>query len=162
MAWVGEKKVRLVVFDFDGVFTDNRVLVFSDGTEAVFCSRADGLGLGRLKQAGLESLVLSSEKNPVVGARCRKLGIPYIQDADPKFATLKRELKKRSISLSEVCYVGNDINDRECLEAVGFPVCVADADSEVKKLAKLVLSRPGGHGAVRELCDHFWNQRAKA
>lgn len=162
MASATKKKIRLVVFDFDGVFTDNRVLVFADGTEAVYCTRADGLGLNRLKKMGLESFVLSSEKNPVVGARCRKLGIECFQDADPKLQTLKREIKKRGIQLSEVCYVGNDVNDIECLRSVGFPVVVADADHEVKRVAKLILKKPGGHGAVRELCDQLWVERVKA
>jgi 3-deoxy-D-manno-octulosonate 8-phosphate phosphatase KdsC-like HAD superfamily phosphatase len=71
-------QIRLAVFDFDGVFTDNRVLVFQDGTEAVFCNRSDGLGLGRLIDSGIETLVISKERNPVVSARCKKLSIPCI------------------------------------------------------------------------------------
>lgn len=147
--------IRFVVFDFDGVFTDNRVLVFQDGREAVFCSRADGLGVERLRATGLPLLVLSKEANPVVTARCRKLRLPCVQSCDDKLPVLVREARKRGVPLSSVCYVGNDVNDLDCLRAVGFPVCVADAIPEVKRVCRRVLRNPGGRGAVRELCDLF-------
>ena len=147
------RRLRLLVFDFDGVFTDNRVLVLEDGTEAVMCSRADGLGLDRLRTHDLDMLVLSKEKNPVVGARCNKLRLPYIQGCDEKAERLRREARDRGITLADVAYVGNDINDLECMELVGLPICVADGYPEVKQLAAWVGTVPGGHGAVREVCD---------
>ncbi len=148
-------RVRLVVFDFDGVFTDNRVLVFADGREAVWCSRSDGLGLERLAASGFDILVLSTEKNPVVGVRCRKLGLRFVQGCREKLKNLKEEARRRNVRLSQVCYVGNDVNDMACLKAVGLPVCVADAWPEAKRVARLVLKRKGGYGAVRELCDRL-------
>jgi len=147
------KQIQMVVFDFDGVFTDNRVLVMQDGTEGVFCSRADGFGLAALRSAGVQSLVISKEVNPVVGERCKKLRIPCIQGCDNKQEVLTREIRQLGISLERVAYVGNDINDIECLEIVGLPVCVADAWPPVKEFSKIVTKAKGGYGAVREFCD---------
>jgi len=151
------RRLRLLVFDFDGVFTDNRVLVLQDGTEAVMCSRADGLGLDRLRKCGLDMLVLSKEQNPVVGARCNKLRLPYIQGCDEKAGRLHQEFKDRGITHSEVAYVGNDVNDVECMELVGLPISVADGYPEVKQVAAWVGTVPGGQGAVREVCDWMAN-----
>ncbi len=147
------KQIQMVVFDFDGVFTDNRVLVMQDGTEGVFCSRADGFGLAALRSAGVQSLVISKEVNPVVGERCKKLRIPCIQGCDNKQEVLTREIRQLGIYPERVAYVGNDINDIECLEIVGLPVCVADAWPPVKELSKIVTKAKGGYGAVREFCD---------
>ncbi len=146
-------KLRLVVFDFDGVMTDNRVLVMQDGTEGVLCNRSDGLGIGMLRDAGLALLILSKEENPVVSARARKLKIEYMQGIDDKLAALKALLSQRGIDAGDVAYVGNDLNDLECMGHVGLPIAVSDAYPQVLRVARLVTTRPGGHGAVREVCD---------
>ena len=147
--------IRMIVFDFDGVFTDNRVLVLQDGTEGVLCSRADGFGLSAIREMGIEMFVLSKEKNPVVGARCRKLDIRCIQGQDHKVETLRKEAARLGVPLENVAFMGNDINDLECMRIVGLPVCVADAYPEVKKISLLVTKARGGHGAVREFCDYI-------
>lgn len=147
------RKIRMVIFDFDGVFTDNRVLVLQDGTEGVFCYRSDGLGLTALKKEGLALLVLSTEVNPVVSSRCQKLSLPCIQACKNKLEVLKLEAAKLNISLKEIVYVGNDVNDRDCLKEVGLPVCVVDSHPDVLPLAQYVTKMPGGYGAVREICD---------
>jgi len=146
---------RLVVFDFDGVMTDNRVWVGERGDEWVACNRSDGLGLDALRRLGLELLVLSTEPNPVVAARCRKLGLPFEQNVRDKAGRLQDLLRERGIALSQVVYVGNDVNDAACLRMVGCGVVVADAHQDVRRTADLVLARAGGHGAVRELCDRL-------
>ena len=146
-----------MVLDFDGVLTDNRVWVSEDGSEAVACHRGDGLGIARLREAGTETMVLSTEKNPVVSARCRKLGMDCIQGLDEKVDTLRRIVGERGLGLDQVAYIGNDVNDLSCLEVVGFPVVVADAHPDVIPAAGLVLSRDGGMGAVREFCDMILN-----
>ncbi|MGH7489906.1 MAG: KdsC family phosphatase [bacterium] len=145
--------IELVVLDFDGVLTDNGVWVSQDGTESVRCDRSDGLGIAALGHAGIPVIVLSTETNPVVAARCQKLGIPCMQGASDKGSTLRDLLAERGLDAEHVAYIGNDVNDLGCLELVGLPVAVADAYPEVLKVATLVLSRPGGHGAVREFCD---------
>lgn len=153
--------VRLVVFDFDGVFTDNRVLVAEDGSEAVFCSRADGLGLQAVQRAGVACLVLSTETNPVVEARCRKLGLECVQGQWNKREALERILAERGIPPGEVAYVGNDVNDLGCLGYAGVPIAVADAHPKVRALARLVTSRKGGDGAVREVCEWVLEARGQ-
>ena len=144
---------RLVALDFDGVFTDNTVHVDQDGRESVTCHRGDGHGLSMLKQL-IPVVVLSTEENPVVAARCRKLGLSYEQGLGPnKEQALRRYADEMGVPLSEVLFVGNDVNDLGCLRAVGTPVAVADAVPEVKAVAHAVLSRSGGNGALRELAD---------
>jgi YrbI family 3-deoxy-D-manno-octulosonate 8-phosphate phosphatase len=145
--------IALVVFDFDGVMTDNRVLVMQDGTEGAFCNRSDGLGIGMLAAAGMPMMVMSKEKNPVVGARCRKLGIECHQGIDDKLTTLRTIAGERGIAFGQIAYVGNDINDLAVMREVGVPIAVADAYTPVLAAAKFITIRNGGYGAVREVCD---------
>lgn len=145
--------VALVVFDFDGVMTDNRVLVDQDGKESVFCDRGDGMGVDRLLAAGVPALILSKERNPVVEARAAKLNLPVAQSVDRKSDFLSMWCREKGIDPGQVVYVGNDLNDLECFDLVGCSVAVADAVPEVLERADLVLSRPGGRGAVREICE---------
>ena len=154
------KNVSLVVFDFDGVMTDNRVRVHQSGEEAVWCHRGDGWGVARLREAGFQLLVLSTEANPVVAARCRKLQIQAVQGCDDKLAALDALAARHGITRDHVAYVGNDINDRSCLEAVRLPIVVADAHVDVLPLAKLRTETRGGYGAVREVCDLIAGHRS--
>jgi len=145
--------IKAVIFDFDGVFTDNKVIVDEDGRESVICDRSDGWGISKLQKTGLPLLVVSTEKNPVVLKRCEKLCIPCVQGIDDKKGFLSAWLNEHEIDGKNVVFVGNDVNDTECLTAVGCGVVVADAHEDVKKIAKIVLKHNGGKGAVRELCD---------
>jgi N-acylneuraminate cytidylyltransferase len=147
--------LRLVVFDFDGVMTDNRVWVSESGSEWVACDRSDGLGVQVLKRLGVDACVLSTEENPVVGRRCAKLGLRVEQGLSDKAARLRQLLGDRGIDPLHVVYVGNDVNDLGCMRLVGCAVAVADAHPDVLREADLVLARTGGHGAVRELCDRI-------
>ena len=145
--------IFLVVFDFDGVLTDNRVWVFEDGSEAVCCSRSDGIGLAKLREKGLEVIVISTETNKVVQARTAKLKLECAYGVENKLEYLRKLVKQKGLNLSQVAFVGNDINDKECLENVGLPIVVADAHPDVMSLGKVVTSLKGGQGAVREICD---------
>lgn len=145
------QKPRLIVSDFDGVMTDNKVLVTQDGLESVFCHRGDGWGVDLLKKKGIRVVVLSTEGNPVVKARCEKLAIPYHQNSKNKLETLKRIAKEFDVPLGEIIYIGNDTNDLDCLLHVGCGVAVADSHPDILKVAKIVLSAKGGEGALREL-----------
>ncbi len=146
--------VRLLVLDFDGVLTDNRVTVHQDGSEAVVCDRGDGMGVDRLVARGeVEVLVLSSEPNPVVAARCRKLRITCHQGYERKLPKLRELVEERGLTASEVTYVGNDLNDLAVMGWCGVPIAVADAIPEVKRASCFVTRCPGGRGAVREVCD---------
>jgi len=151
-----------IAFDFDGVFTDNRVIVTEEGVEAVCCSRSDGWGITMLQSMRIPLLVLSTEENPVVRARCAKLGIRCIQGRTDKMSALKEWAVSQGITLSKVIYVGNDLNDLECLQAVGCGVVVADAHPDVLSSAKIVLDSRGGHGAIRELADLVKEKLEKA
>ncbi len=149
--------VAALVFDFDGVFTDNRLLVNGDGVEAVACSREDGFGIGELRAAGMPMLVLSAERNAVVEVRCRKLGLECRSGVAHKLEVLRAWARERAIDLSRTVYLGNDRNDLECLEAVGCGVVVGDAHPSVLSAARIRLTRPGGQGAIRELSDLVLN-----
>jgi len=150
------ERVRFTVFDFDGVFTDNRVWVNERGEEALAFSRSDGLGLRRLDQVGVQYLIVSMERNPIVGARTEKLRADCVQGIEEKLPIVLERAERLGVSLEQTAYIGNDINDAECLRSVGVPVVPADAWPEVKPLARWVLSRPGGAGCVREFCDAVW------
>lgn len=145
--------IELLVLDFDGVLTDNRVLVDQDGCEAVMAHRGDGWGIARLQEAGVEVVVISTETNPVVAARCRKLKIDYIQSENNKIAALQRLAQERQLSPTNIAFVGNDVNDLDCLKWVGTPIVVADAMPEVLSVAAYITETRGGYGAVREVAD---------
>jgi N-acylneuraminate cytidylyltransferase len=156
-------EIELIVLDFDGVLTDNRVWVDQNGLERVAAHRGDGMGISRLKKAGFEVIVLSTETNPVVAARCEKLKIEVYQGIDDKGTALKDLLKKKKVNPEHVIYVGNDVNDLPCFPLVGCAAAVADAHADILPHADLILSTKGGFGAVRELSDlilsHFTNRR---
>lgn len=149
------EKTELLVLDFDGVITDNRVWVDEDGREAIAAYRSDSLGISYLRQTGVEVIVISMETNPVVAARCRKMAIPLLQGINDKATTLTKILQERRIDPSHVVYLGNDTNDVPCFPIVGCAAVVADAQPGALTEADLVLTQRGGHGAVRELCDRL-------
>jgi len=147
------KKIRFVVFDFDGVFTNNKVIVSEDGKESVICSRSDGFGIRLLEELNIESMILSTENNQVVSKRAEKLNIKCIQGISNKIDVLRECAIERNVSLEQVSYLGNDVNDVQCLSEVGCPVIVADAHSSIFAYSKITLERNGGEGAVREFCE---------
>lgn len=143
--------VELIVYDFDGVMTDNKVLVREDGKESVIVNRSDGLAVGMIKQSGFRQMIFSTEKNKVVEARARKLGIPVVAGVDDKKEALSSYCKDNKIHLDNVIYIGNDINDLEVMMSVGYPICPQDAYPNIRKISRIVLSSPGGYGVIREL-----------
>ncbi len=149
------RATRLVAFDFDGVFTDNRVYVFQDGAEAVRCYRGDGIGLRKLERLGIRAVIVSSETNPVVTVRSRKLGIRAVQGVEDKRAALEKIAVEMGLTLEQVAFVGNDANDLPCLNCVGLPIVVQDAHPDVIAPALYRTKMRGGRGAVREVCDLF-------
>lgn len=154
--------IRLVAFDFDGVFTDDMVYVLQDGTEAVRCFRGDGIGLQKLGRLGIETVIISTESNPVVSSRARKLKIRCLQNCHDKRTVLEGLVDELGITLAEVAFVGNDINDLPTLRCVGLPIVVQNAHKDVIPYALYQTSNPGGQGAVREVCDLFEQALASA
>ncbi|MBL0885864.1 acylneuraminate cytidylyltransferase [Myceligenerans indicum] len=147
--------VDALVTDFDGVHTDDHAYVDQDGTEQVRVSRGDGMGVSRLRRAGVPMLILSTETNKVVASRAQKLQVEVLHGIDDKATALRGWLAERGLDPARVAYVGNDVNDLPAMAVVGWPVAVADARGEVKAQARIVLSHSGGNGAVREICDRI-------
>lgn len=143
--------IDAVVLDFDGTQTDDRVLIDSDGREFVSVHRGDGLGIAALRRSGLKLLVLSTEQNPVVAARARKLRLPVLHGIDRKDLALKQWCEEQGIAPERVLYAGNDVNDLPCFALVGWPVAVASAHDVVRGAARAVTTLPGGAGAIREI-----------
>ena len=161
MVWAGRARrpmpasVKMIVSDFDGVITDNRVWTSEEGLETVVASRSDSMHVRTLHERGVEVMILSSEPNPVVRARAEKMGVEAIHGIDirGKGEALKQLLAEKKVDAANVVYIGNDLNDLPCFEIAGWAVAVSDAYPEVLQAADHVLSKPGGHGAVRELCE---------
>jgi 3-deoxy-D-manno-octulosonate 8-phosphate phosphatase (KDO 8-P phosphatase) len=143
----------LLVYDFDGVMTDNRALVFQDGSEAVFINRSDGWGIAQLRKAGFRQIILSTERNPVISERAKKLQIEVHQDSNDKALDLVAYCQANDIDITKVLYVGNDVNDLGAMSLVGFPVAPADSHPEVLKIAKHVTHACGGEGVIKELSE---------
>ncbi len=152
--------INALVMDFDGVFTDNRVIVLEDGREAVTCSRSDGWGIAQLRKTGIPMLILSTETNPVVQARADKLKIPCLHGMGDKALALQSWLDEKRIDPANVVFLGNDQNDLTCMELVGCAAVVADAHPTALAQADIILSRVGGDGAVRELCELIINVKS--
>lgn len=149
------KKIKLVVTDFDGVLTDGRVWIDENGRETVAATRSDSMRIKQLREHGIEVMILSSEVNPVVSARAKKMNIDAIHGMglNEKGEALKKFLAEKNIDASQVVYLGNDFNDLPCYEIAGWSVAVADSYPEVLRAADHVLKTNGGFGALRELCD---------
>lgn len=147
------KNLKLFVYDFDGVMTDNKVYIDQNGKEMVQVNRADGLGISEIKNLGIKQIIISTEENPVVSVRAKKLGIPYLQDVKNKEIALQDYCKKNSIELKQVGYIGNDSNDKDAMEIVGFTFCPVDAHKTIKEISDHVFERTGGDGVIRELSD---------
>ena len=162
---LSRRDVDAIVFDFDGVLTDNRVYVDQDGREVVACNRADGMGFEMLRQAGLQLFILSKETNPVVAARGRKVDVPVIQNVHDKGQALEALARDNAFDLSRAIYVANDLNDLPAMSQVAYAIAVADAHAAVHAAAWRVLSRAGGDGVVREIAEDVlglaWQQQSE-
>ena len=145
--------IHLIVYDFDGIMTDNRAIVLQDGTEAVTVNRADGLGVDYLRKAGIPQLILSTESNPVVQARGRKLKIDVVQNCGNKKEALIEICSENGYDISKVVFIGNDLNDLEVMKIVGYPVAPADAHPSVLEIALFVTEAKGGEGVIREFAE---------
>jgi len=153
--------LTLIVYDFDGVMTDNKVYVDQSGREMVQVNRSDGLGVSEIKKLGIEQIIISTEKNSVVSARASKLSIPCLQGIENKKDVLINYCKKNDINLKNIAYVGNDINDKEAMEIVGYSFCPVDAHGSIKKISNHILDTKGGNGVIRELLDFINNKKGE-
>lgn len=150
-------KIELLILDFDGVLTDNFVFVNEEGIESVKCNRSDGIGISRLKNIGIDVLIISTEKNSVVTVRGNKLKVDVIQGVSNKKIEVEKISDNLNIPLSKIAFLGNDINDIPALEIVGYPMGVADSYKEIDPFITFKTQKKGGEGAVREVCDLIYS-----
>lgn len=143
--------IELIVYDFDGVMTNNKVLVNEMGIESVFVNRSDGYAVSQIKKMGITQIILSTEKNNVVVKRGEKLDIEVLYGIDDKKRALIRYCKDNNIELEKVMFIGNDLNDYECMKIVGVKGCPADAENEIIEISDWISKRNGGDGVIREL-----------
>lgn len=144
-------RISLIVYDFDGVMTDNTVHVDQNGIESVIVNRSDGYAVARIRELGLKQIIISTEKNPVVIKRAEKLNIPVISGVDDKKTVLSQYCCENKIKLEEVLYIGNDLNDCDAMTCVGYPCCPGDAEIEIQNISVWISSCNGGHGVIRDL-----------
>jgi 3-deoxy-D-manno-octulosonate 8-phosphate phosphatase (KDO 8-P phosphatase) len=149
------ENVSLIVYDFDGVMTNNKVLISQDGTEMVQVNRADGLGVSEINKLGIKQIIISTEENPVVTSRARKLNIQCLQGIVDKKNTLIDYCNKNRIKLKNIIYVGNDINDYDVMQICGVTFCPSDSHKSIQDIASFVLKANGGDGVIRELFDYL-------
>jgi len=152
---LNRKNIELIVYDCDGVLTDNKVTLCEDGKESAVFNRADGLATRKIKEIGIAQVILSTEKNKIVKLRAQKLEIPVIYGVDNKKNVIKKYCQKAEFSLKNTVYIGNDINDLEAMKAVGIPMCPLDAFPAIKKISKIIIQVKGGDGVVRELLNYI-------
>ena len=145
--------INAFVFDFDGVLTNNLVHLDQNGKESVSCSRADGLAFDVLRKLDKPVFILSTENNPVVTMRAKKLKIPVVQGVDDKVEVMKKLVNKNNYNLKNILYVGNDLNDYLVMQLCGYTICPADSHSKIKEISDVVLKTNGGNGVVRELLE---------
>lgn len=149
-------KIQALVFDFDGVLTNNKVWVDENGIESVVCSRSDGLGFAAFRQKSIPVYIMSTEENPVVRVRAEKLGVPVIQGVKNKSKTLKQLAAQFDWDLSRILFVGNDLNDLSVMISCGFRACPCDSHPQIIEISDFVLELNGGEGVARELAEKIF------
>ena len=154
-------QIDLIVYDFDGVMTDNKVYVDQDGKETVQVNRGDGLGISEIKKLGIEQIIISTEKNPVVMKRATKLNIKCLQGIENKKGALIDYCENNNFDLQNVAYVGNDINDKEVMEIAGTTYCPLDAHKSIQSISGNILKTKGGDGVIREILDLMKNKKGE-
>lgn len=144
-------RIKLIASDFDGVMTDNRVLVDETGKESVYVSRADGQAVHVLRSMGIELVIISTETNGVVAQRAKKIDVECIQGVSDKAESLRKYCGEKNIPLQNIAYIGNDINDYEAMQLAGVKIVPQDAYKAVKVIADYVTETRGGYGVIREI-----------
>tara|TARA_Y200000002_G_C22675909_1_gene662077 strand:+ start:1063 stop:1545 length:483 start_codon:yes stop_codon:yes gene_type:complete len=145
------KKIKLFVYDFDGVMTNNTFSLDEKGNEQVFLNRSDGLAVNEIRKRGFKQLILSTEKSKIIILRAKKLKIESEIGVKDKLLTLKAYLSSKSLKFNEIAYVGNDINDFEAMSHAKLKICPRDAQKPIKKISDIILKEEGGKGVIREI-----------
>jgi 3-deoxy-D-manno-octulosonate 8-phosphate phosphatase (KDO 8-P phosphatase) len=150
------RRARLVLTDCDGVLTDGGVYYSAEGEALLRFCRQDGLGFERLRQAGVDSAIVTREQSPIVKRRAEKLGVRVFGGVRDKASELPTILKQYGRELAEVAYIGDDLNDLPVMRLIlphGLLGAPADAQPGVARSVHVRCARPGGHGAFREFAE---------
>ena len=150
-------KISMIIYDFDGVMTNNKAYLNESGVESVQINRADGLGIELIRKLGIKQMILSTEKNKVVRARAKKLKIPVIHGVENKLLTFKKYCNDNNILNESIAFIGNDINDKDVMIYSGLSLCPKDAYTEIKKISDHILDVKGGDGVVRDMFNFIIN-----
>jgi len=145
---------KIIIYDFDGVLTDNRVHIDQNGNEAVICNRSDGLAISILRKNNINQIIVSTEKNPVVSSRAKKLKLTHFQGVEDKKKFICKYSLDNNIDLEKSIYVGNDLNDLEAMRLFGLKICPNDAYPCVKQISDIITKTSGGFGVIRELIEN--------
>lgn len=152
-----EKKIntiRLLILDVDGVLTDGRIWLSPTGEEYKNFHVHDGLGIKLLQNSGIPVAIISSRKSNALDARVRELGIAYCYTGQTdKLEAFKSLLNTLQLEPDQIAYIGDDLPDLPIMKQVGLAIAVPNAVDEIKAIAAWITSKPGGEGAVREVCD---------
>ena len=156
------RRVRLVVFDCDGVLTDGGIVIGADGREAKRFNVHDGSGIKYLQRGGIGTAILSGRRAAAVAYRAKELGIAFVlQGFKRKADGLEKLIRGSGTPAEEICYVGDDLPDIPVMRAVGVAVAVADARPEVRRAAHWVTRAAGGRGAAREVAERILKVQGK-
>lgn len=152
------RRIRLLALDVDGVFTDGRLYFQTDGIEIKAFHTQDGHGVKLLRRAGLEVALITGRDSPMVSQRAAALGIDHVlQNREDKLTALRELSHRLGITLDQVAYAGDDLPDLAAIKRAGLGISVPNAPPYIRSHADWVTQRPGGHGAVREICDTLLN-----
>ncbi len=149
--FVFPENIKLLVYDCDGVLTDNKVIVDENGKEYATFNRGDGYGIAHIRELGIEQIVVSTEINPIVVKRCEKLKLPVVNAVENKEDCVRRYCCENDILLEDTMFIGNDLNDLSAMNAVGYRGCPKDAEPEIINVCDWISSKNGGDGVIREL-----------
>ena len=154
---IGLKDIDVFVIDFDGVLTNNKVYLDKSGKEFVSCNRSDGLAFDVLRKLKKPCFILSSETNPVVEARAKKLKVKSFQGVNNKLTGLKEIIKRLNFDSKKVFFIGNDINDYYVMKFCGYSACPQDSHKKIKDIATFKCKSKGGEGILQEILENIFD-----
>jgi len=152
------QKPKILITDFDGCLTDDRVWLNQEGEEFVAANRKDGLAVQRLKKLDIQVVIASTETNKVVLARGNKIGVEVLQGLANKAESIEQYLEQKNLSWNDIWYLGNDVNDIEAIRNAKLSICPSDAVKAVRKEVDLKLKTKGGYGVLSEIATLLESQ----
>lgn len=149
-------KIKMLVMDVDGTLTDGKIYIGADGEVMKAFNVKDGYAISHLKEHGIIPVIITGRESEIVEYRAKELGVSELyQGVKDKLSVLKEVAEKYAFSSEEIAYIGDDLNDIECIRYCGITGCPADSVSEVKNLVKFQCESEGGNGAVRQFCVYL-------